>query len=228
MDNSCQRTSRLDLSELPAQHRADLKRAWQRADLQRYLKRWRDSDIPAAPLGFFAFEHRTVDVGCGVGRYILEQGARFPHRAFLGVDKGVRRSQVLMARIQEVACPNVFGVHTNATPFLCQMPDGILDEITIFYPNPWWPRKHRLKRWAYHPLLVKLCGLLKPGGHLLLCSNELDYLSEWLFAMENHPAAGNMVRDYVGPPRTRSGRTHFEVKLLREGHTCGEICFRRR
>ena len=111
------------------------------------------------------------------------------------------------------------------------MPEESLDLVTLFYPNPWWPPKHRKKRWSYHPLLSKLVSLLKPEGEILLCSNEGFYLQEWLFAMRHHPSASEALEEsYVGPVTVSvdEARSHFESKFLQAGTPCGEIRFQKK
>lgn len=204
-----------------------LHKVWARHRLTPYLRRWQHSDIPTIPAAYWSFAWRGCDLGCGFGKYLLQVSAQHAERGYLGIDKGGLRGGRMCDRFAAADQRNLFGIHTNAIPVLAAMPDRSLDEITIFYPNPWWPAKHRKKRWSYHPLLPKLTHLLKPGGRLVLTSNEAFYLSEWRFAVANHPEAAPMTLSYCGPIQQTEGRTHFETKFLAEGTPCGEVCFTR-
>ncbi len=207
---------------------AALQNSWSRQDLTRYLQRWRDTPVPEIPAAFWTYSWRSCDIGCGFGRFSLEQSALHPGRAYLAIDKGNLRGGTMVRRFRAAGRPNLFGLHGNVTPILAAMPEGGLDLITIFYPNPWWPRKHRKKRWPYHPLLPKLTRLLKPGGCLLLTSNESFYLSEWIYALQHHPAIRGLELDYAGPVQRNEGRTHFETKFLGLETPLGEVRFRPR
>ncbi len=202
-------------------------RSWARHRLDRYLKRWARTTLPEIPEPFWDFTRRACDLGCGYGRFLIEESARHPDWGYLGIDKGAVRGGNMVQRFAQTGRPNLFGIHANLIPVLAGLPDGCLNLITIFYPNPWWPAKHHKKRWSYHPLLPKLVTLLKEDGVILLTSNEAFYLSEWQFAMTHHPDARDMALDYAGPIRTRAGRTHFEAKFIERGISCGEIRFRR-
>ena len=172
------------------------------------------------------YAKRAVDVGCGFGKHLIEQCRLQPDQGFLGIDKGSLRGGSMVKRFEAEGCPNLFGLHGNAIPILAAMPDDSLDLITIFYPNPWWPAKHRKKRWSYHPLLPKLVSLLRPGGQILLTSNEDFYLGEWEYAIKHHPAAKDvMIHEYSGLIRVTEGRSHFEAKFLAEQTPCGEVVF---
>jgi len=213
----------------PDDARRFMEKEWKRSDLQRYLKRWEEGYVPEIPEALWDYTWRSCDVGSGFGYFSVEQSALFSERAYLAIDKGNRRGGRIAKRFPEFERPNLFAMHGNAIPILGQMPDDAFDLLTIFYPNPWWPKKHRKKRWAYHPLLAKLITLLKPGGEIMLCSNEAFYLSEWRYALQNHPEIAHLVEEtYCGLIRATSGRSHFESKYLAAGTPCGEVCFRRR
>jgi len=211
------------LPELSEREQDRLFQAWSRYDLERYLLRWKSSPVSGPPGAFWDFSWRACDIGCGAGRYVIDQSLLNVDRAFLGIDKGTRRSSILRARTSELNRPNLFALHANATPVLAKFPDASLDAITIFYPNPWWPTKHRKKRWSYHPLFPRLIQTLKPGGMLTLCSNEAFYLSEWLFALNHHHEAQCLNVDVPGIAQTGRERTHFETQFLNSGIVCGEV-----
>lgn len=206
---------------------AAMRRCWSRQDLKRYLQRWRHSRVAEVPGSFWTYSWRACDIGCGLGRFSMERSGTHPNRAYLGIDKGYRRGGTMVQRFAATERPNLFGLHGNVIPILAGMPESGLDLITIFYPNPWWPRKHRKKRWSYHPLLPKLTRLLKPDGTLLLTSNEGFYLSQWIYALQHHPGIAGMVMEYAGPVRESLGRTHFETKFLKQGTALGEVRFRK-
>ena len=202
-----------------------LHKAWQRNDLQRYLRRWQNSEIPKIPGALWRYSWVACDLGCGFGKYVLEESRKHPDRGYLAMDKGTLRGGKLMERVASAGRPNLFGIHGNAIPIMAQVEEGTLDQISIFYPNPWWPSKHRKKRWSYHPLLPKLAASLKPGGIILLTSNEPFYLVEWIYALGHHPQIRDLQLQFAGPVTRSEGRSHFETKFLNGGIPCGEVRF---
>lgn len=218
------------LPEPDEKTQAAMRKVWRRHTLDRYVQRWDDAYVPDVPEELWSFDWRACDVGCGFGLFAFRESGRHPERAYLGIDKGTRRGSKLLQRIEVLQRPNLFGMHGNAIPILARMPAESFDLLTLYYPNPWWPTKHRKKRWSYHPIVPRLIELLKPNGELLLCSNEGFYLSEWLFTMQNHPAAEGTIEEvYVGPVTVDlpESRSHFESKFLQAGLPCGEIRFRK-
>lgn len=203
---------------------AALEKSWSRVDLERYVQRWERSTIPDLPDELLGYSWRGLDIGCGFGRYLLSESERHPERGYLGIDKGSLRGGTMVKRFDQAVRANLFGMHANVTPVLERLAPELFDEITIFYPNPWWPPRHRKKRWSYHPLLPKLVELLKPGGRILLTSNEAFYLAEWAYTLGHHPVLREQLElVYAGPIEVAEGRTHFEVKFMAEGIPCGEI-----
>jgi len=204
-----------------------MNKAWSRTDLARYLIRWDRSPNAEIPTGFSDYSWRACDVGCGFGKYLIRESTRHPDRGYLGIDKGVLRGRNMLKRFQATGNANLYGIHANVIPVLAGFPDDFLDQITILYPNPWWPAKHRKKRWSYHPLLPKLIRLLKPGGTILLASNEKFYLGEWIYALRNHPALAKLDLSYAGSIHESEGRSHFETKFIETDVPCGEVSFTR-
>ncbi len=204
-----------------------MRKSWQRQDLTRYLQRWSAASVPQPSQAFWDYPWRGLDVGCGFGKYVIDQTEKHAERAYLGVDKGYLRGGGMIKRVAGSGRANLFGVHANVIPVIAAMPDASLDQITVFYPNPWWPKKHYKKRWPYHPVAPKMIRALKPGGVIILTSNEAFYLGEWQFALENHPEISGMTPSYAGPIRAQEGRTHFEIKFIEEGVACGEIEYRK-
>jgi tRNA (guanine-N7-)-methyltransferase len=215
------------LPDLSEDQQAALAKAWSRQDLGRYIQRWENSQIPEVPEAFYGYEWRAVDVGCGMGKYILAASDAHPNSGFLGIDKGSMRAGKMLERSKIANRPNLFCLNTNAIPLLAAMPDQSLDQLSIFYPNPWWPNKHRAKRWQYHPILPKMFSLLKPGGQLILTSNERFYLAEFDYTVRNHPDIADTEQVYAGPVTLTEGRTHFETKFLTTGEPIGEIRYHR-
>jgi len=203
--------------------REALCKAWERQDLNRYLQRWERSTVQEMPHDMIAFTWRACDIGCGFGKFLLRESEQQPNRAYLGIDKGNLRGGNMLKRFAAAGRENLFGIHGNITPILARFPEQFFNQITVLYPNPWWPVKHRKKRWAYHPILPHLVKLLKPGGILTVTSNEAFYLSEWAYTLEHHPNIADMVSVYAGPIQENEGRTHFETRFLEEGTPCGEL-----
>lgn len=216
------------LQELPSEELEVMRRIWERTDLTRYLDRWKRSVKVPVPVEFWEFDKRCLDIGSGLAAYALDQARAHRDTGFLAVDKSRNRSGVAQSRADAEQLANVFVMNTNVIPLLAELPPASLDEVTVFYPNPWWPKKHRKKRWSYHPMLSALTSVLRPGGRLLLCSNEAFYLSEWLAACRYHQAFNGMSVSYVGPIRVTVPRTHFERQFMARGMSLGEIeCTRR-
>ena len=204
-----------------------MEKTWARHHLEGYMKRWENAFVAEVPEAFWEYSWRACDLGCGFGKYLLRESEQHPEKGWLGIDKGNLRGGGMTQRFNTTGRSNLFGVHGNAIPIMARFPDASLDQITIFYPNPWWPPKHRKKRWSYHPLLPKLTRLLKPGGTLLLASNEAFYLGEWQYALQHHPEMVGMKKIYTGPIRDPEGRSHFETKFIEQNVPCGEVIFQK-
>ncbi len=88
-----------------------------------------------------------LEIGFGMGDFLVEIAAREPHYNFIGIDfyhKGIRK---LMNRIRNLGLNNIRVVHgdvRNKIPLLFQ--DGTLDTIYINFPDPWPKKRHKKRR----------------------------------------------------------------------------------
>ena len=122
-----------------------------------------------------------LEIGFGMGDFLIEMAAREPHHNFIGIDfyhKGIRK---LMIRIRNLGLNNIRVVHgdvRNKIPLLFQ--DGALDTIYINFPDP-WPKKRHKKRRLIKPELVKLLAQkLAPMGRVCLATDSGTYAREML------------------------------------------------
>jgi tRNA G46 methylase TrmB len=120
---------------------------------------------------------------------------------------------------------NLRAVHANAISWIahCVPPESV-DRYWLLYPNPYPKARQRNQRWHAMPFARHLISTLKPGGELVLATNEGFYADEaerdWALAGLTFVSRGLVSRDV--PPRT-----HFERKYLERSQDCHELVFSR-
>lgn len=122
-----------------------------------------------------------LEVGFGMGNFLIEMAAKEPTRNFIGIDfyhKGIRK---LMTRIKKLQLENirvVYGDIRSKLPVLFQ--DRELDTIYINFPDP-WPKKRHTKRRLIKPEFVKqLAQKLSLQGRACLATDSESYAQEML------------------------------------------------
>ena len=160
-----------------------------------------------------------LEIGFGMGDFLIEMAAREPHNNFIGIDfyhKGIRK---LMTRIRNLGLNNIRVVHgdvRNKIPLLFQ--DGALDTIYINFPDP-WPKKRHKKRRLIKPEFVKLLAQkLVPMGRVCLATDSGTYAQEMLEYFNACSLFQNMDRKsgFLGD-RGDLPKTKFEKSFIYAG-----------
>ncbi len=133
-----------------------------------------------------------LEVGFGMGDFLVEMAIRDPNSNFVGVDFSQNGIQKLLIRVNNLNLNNIrviYGDVRKKIPLLFH--DGELDTVYINFPDP-WPRKRHFKRRLVKPELVKLMSRkLAPDGHIYIATDSEPYASEMLEYFNSEPLLQN-------------------------------------
>ena len=172
---------------------------------------------------------RTLEIGFGNGENLLELAGAHPEHDFLGVEvhrPGVGR---LLLAIGAKALGNVRIICHDAVEVLeQQIPPGTLDEILIFFPDPWPKKRHHKRRLVQRPFAELAARALRKGGRLRLATDWRPYALEILATLTSTEGLENLAADrgFAARPAERAP-TRFERRGERLGHEVFDLAFRR-
>jgi tRNA (guanine-N7-)-methyltransferase len=138
----------------------------------------------------------------------------------------------LLKRIGEQEIGNIRILQHDAVEVLEHMlPEGILDGVHIFFPDPWHKKKHNKRRLIQPPLVAKLVSRLKPGGYIHCATDWQPYAEQMLAVLTAEPLLTNTAANaglggYAPKPEYRP-LTKFENRGLRLGHGVWDLVFSR-
>ena len=134
-----------------------------------------------------------LEIGFGMGDFLIEMATREPHSNFVGIDFSQNGIRKIMARIKNLQLNNirvVYGDVREKIPLLFE--NGELDTVYINFPDP-WPKKRHFKRRLIKPALVKLIARkLAPAGHVYLATDSEPYALEILEYFNAEPLLQNV------------------------------------
>lgn len=109
----------------------------------------------------------ALDIGCGMGSFLLDLAAAQPAWNVLGLE--IRPH--LVAGVNAAAAARELGnaraLLANANVHLAQLlPPASLVQVSLNFPDPWFKRRHRKRRVLSSALLANLRPLLGPVAQL--------------------------------------------------------------
>jgi len=197
----------------PAQQRA-FDQHWSRYGL----------DYAGAPRDFVASfgreAARVLEIGFGNGDQLLHSAQAEAERDFIGIEvhrPGVGR---LMNGLAAAAVGNVRLYNHDAVDVLDrEIAPASLDEVRIYFPDPWHKKRHNKRRLVQPEFLALLASRTAPGGRLHLATDWADYAEHIrdVLASASHWRTDPRHADPAVRPPWRI-ETHFERRGVRLGH----------
>lgn len=127
-----------------------------------------------------------LDIGCARGRFLLKMAAESPDWNYLGVE--IREPLVDEANrlANEANLTNLHYTFCNAMLFIdkliANIPDGVLQQVTIQFPDPWFKRKHSKRRMVNTELVTAVFDKLAPEGKVFI-QTDIDFLADEMFEL---------------------------------------------
>jgi tRNA (guanine-N7-)-methyltransferase len=172
---------------------------------------------------------RTLEIGFGNGENLAALAGGHPERDFLGVEvhrPGVGR---LLRECESQQLTNVRLICHDALEVVAQqITPGWLQEILIFFPDPWPKKRHHKRRLVQDAFAQLLATRLVPGGVLRIATDWQPYALEMLHTLAGIALLQNLAADgrFVPRPAERPP-TRFELRGARLGHEVWDLAFRR-
>ena len=189
-------------------------------------------DYAAKPLDAAAAFGRTapliLEIGFGMGDATAHIATVRPEDNFLCCEVHEPGVGALLKRVGEGNIENIRILQHDAVEVIDNMlPEGSLDGVHIFFPDPWHKKRHNKRRLIQAPLVAKLASRLKPGGYIHCATDWEPYAEQILEVLSADPHLANTAEGYAPQPAYRP-LTKFENRGLRLGHGVWDLVFQRR
>lgn len=172
---------------------------------------------------------RVLEIGFGDGANLAAMAEAHPENDYLGIEvhrPGVGR---LLMQVGEKGLTNVRVMCTDAVEVLTrQIPDGALDAVLLFFPDPWHKTRHHKRRIVQPGFVDLVRHKLVIGGRFYMATDWEDYARHMLDVMRAAPGFQNCSPqgDYIPRPDFRV-LTKFERRGQRLGHGVWDLTFTR-
>lgn len=162
----------------------------------------------------------TLEIGFGMGQSLVQMAQSEPQRNFLGIE--VHRPGVgsLLHALHEQGVNNVRVMQHDAVEVLrvC-VPDGSLQTVQIFFPDPWPKKRHHKRRIIQTEFVQLLATKLQVGGVLHVATDWQPYAEHMQMVLAANidfcDTVNSAVHEYHVQQRPQ---TKFEMRGERLGH----------
>ena len=173
---------------------------------------------------------RCLEIGFGVGEVIGALAAAHPERDYLGIEVHRPGVGALLLRAEKAALTNLRVICHDAVEVVAtQLAAGSLDEILVFFPDPWHKKRHHKRRLVEAGFVHSLACLLRPEGILRLATDWEDYAAQMVSVCNAEALLQSLSADgtFVPRPDFRPA-TRFERRGERLGHGTWDLAYTRR
>jgi tRNA (guanine-N7-)-methyltransferase len=179
---------------------------------------------------------KILEIGFGMGETTARIAAACPDQDYLGVEVHVPGVGALCKLIATQALDNLRICQHDAVEVVRDMlPEGSLDGIHIFFPDPWHKKRHNKRRLIQPPFVALLASRLKPAGYFHCATDWEEYGAQMLEVLSGEPTLVNTadgpsteLRTGFAPRPDYRPLTKFENRGLRLGHGVWDVIFKKR
>ena len=165
-----------------------------------------------------------LEIGSGKGLFLTNEAIRVPEHNFFGIEiiaKYARHAAARLVkaenkRIESLGNGNLRNARMfsgDAQPLLdSRIPAGSLEAVHVYFPDPWWKKRHRKRRVVNRQSVQNILGVLRPGGRFHFWTDVLDYFESTIeMIAEITPEFGVPIpEEEIESTHDLDFRTHFE------------------
>ena len=172
-----------------------------------------------------------IEIGFGMGRELLAWAREEPARALVGIEMYEPGVGSLLLGLEAEGLTNVRVIERPAQEVLAELPDGLVEEIRIFFPDPWPKKRHFKRRLVQAAFVQELARILCDNGIVRLATDWSPY-ADWIRDCFRQAPAFFAVVDQVrsageAAPEIARAPTKFEARGRALGHDIHDLIYRR-
>lgn len=182
-------------------------------DLHDHLKA--PGDLPDVWTSTTVFGNRhplELEVGSGKGLFMSTASTAYPQRNFLGIEVSRKYARFAASRLARSSCANAIMIHGEAVALIHQhVPDGSVGAVHIYFPDPWWKKRHKKRRIMNRQFVQDIQRVLAPDGVLHFWTDVEEYFCTSLDLIARSTGLKGPVEVPERPSQhDLDFRTHFE------------------
>lgn len=170
----------------------------------------------------------TLEIGFGDGVSLATMAANAPNQNFIGIEvhrPGVGR---LLHLIEENDLSNLRVMDDDAVQIIKnRIPDGSLDRVQLFFPDPWHKKRHNKRRIVQDDFVKLIASKLGTQGVFHLATDWEEYAEHMAEVMEASDDFASQGEHAFSPKPESRPTTKFETRGLKLGHGVWDLLYQK-
>lgn len=183
-----------------------------------------DGPVLSLPDEFGRVGRYSLAIGFGAGEALIELARTRPEECVIGVEVHTTGLAAVLGAAVDGGWSNVRVVEGDVLDFLPRLQAESLDEVRVFFPDPWPKQRQQHRRLIRADVVALIVDRLRRGGVLHLATDDAGYADQMhaVCAAERRLVGGVVDR----PPWRPT--TRYEARALHAGRTVVDLSYRTR
>jgi len=172
---------------------------------------------------------KVLEIGFGNGEALRAAARQDAGLDYIGIEVHAPGVGRLLNALAEDGSGHVRVYHHDAVEVLQhEIMDGALDQIRIWFPDPWHKKRHHKRRLIQPEFAGLLVRKLRVGGILHLATDWEEYAEHMWDVLDAVPGLRNEAGPLGHVPRPAwRVETHFERRGVKRGHGVWDLVYTR-
>jgi tRNA (guanine-N7-)-methyltransferase len=169
-----------------------------------------------------------VEIGPGTGESLVPMAKARPEANVLAFEVYQPAIARMLAQLARNGLESVRIVDADAVAGMEYLiPVGSVDEIWLFFPDPWHKARHHKRRLLTPEFAALSAARLKPLGIWRIATDWADYAERMREVLDSDPSFANLHPNGWAPRWDGRPVTHFEQRGLDAGRQIFDLAYRR-